>query len=146
MRYKQCSVKAGRRLSLFLSPTLVISEWVYLSALVVRPSLRPSAIISLGCGKVGNPWLAIGWREARDGIVGSRLENVLFARPAGRGRSVETFSYDFTAKAMELIAVDPGSGGGSTQILYSSNSTNTLCKNTLLKVLHWFFCIVYSIT
>lgn len=146
MRYKQCSVKAGRRLSLFLSPTLMISEWVYLSALVVPPSLRPSAIISLGCGKVVNPWIAIGWWEARDGTVGIWLVDALFARPAGRGRSVETFSYDFTAKAMELIGVDPGSGGGSTQILYSSKSTNTLCKNTLLKVLHWFFCIVYSIT
>lgn len=67
MKYKQCSVKAGRWVSLFLSPTLVISEWVYLSALVVPASLRPSTIIPLGCGKLVNPRLAIGHPDARDG-------------------------------------------------------------------------------
>ncbi|KAM3599234.1 uncharacterized protein V6R79_002356 [Siganus canaliculatus] len=95
-KYKQCSVKAGRWISLFLSPTLVVSEWVYLPALVLTASLRPFAIILLGCGKRVNLRHTVGQKRARD-ISGGTDWTVGFA-PA---LQEESFGYDyyFLAKA-----------------------------------------------
>lgn len=65
MKYKQFTNRTAG-LTVFV-PTAVVSEWVYLSAFVVPASLHPDPPSSpLGCGKLLNLRLAIGYPEARD--------------------------------------------------------------------------------
>lgn len=54
----------------------------------------PSTIIPLGCGKLDNPRLAIGQREARDITGTSDWTMSSHARPTLRGAGMEVFGYN----------------------------------------------------
>ena len=65
----QTALRENELVSLIPSPTVVVSEWVYLPAFSVSASLHPDPPSSrFGCGKRANLRLTIGHWEPRDSI------------------------------------------------------------------------------
>lgn len=84
MKYKQF-INRTAGLTVFV-PTAVVSEWVYLSAFVVPASLHPDPPSSpLGCGKLVNLRLAIGYPEARDSTGHSDWKRSSLPAPPRKG-------------------------------------------------------------